>query len=1555
MNEDPDPRLKRVADALNDARRELIDISRRNRLLHTPRTGRRIHCLEFVDVDPDTVFVDLSREGKAFSFSTGDEETAVEIRSRTLPSLSTRVTPEVLERRLLKFFREARVIEEEQGVNILFLAFGFLKWFEDLRSEEPCWAPLILLPVLIERRQGREQFVLRARDDDLMVNVSLREKLRSISQVELPELPEGDEWLPSAYLDAVATAVSGEARWQVDRAGSGLGFFTFSKFLMWRDLAPSAWPEAERLLAHPLVSALLGHGQGFDPTPPIADDDEPIDQKIDIAAAVHVLDADSSQALAVEEARSGRNLVIQGPPGTGKSQTIANIIAAAVHSGRSVLFVAEKAAALDVVHGRLKAAGLEPLCLELHSRKATKAAVVSSLDRAISAGGAVPLDHGVVASLRAARDRLNGWSETLHRQIGQSGRTPYHVMGQVLKLHADNIKPLSERLDTPGEWTAEQLRIAEHSVDRAAAATKKLAISPAAHPWRGAIGDLLTPFDADRLREAVEAAGRHIAALSAPLGAVREILGSTVGYQLEDIPRIASGLRHLARMPSEGRVTLLHPAWRSNRERISSLYDRGCQWSDLRAELGKQVSDVVWRMELQPVRRTIAVFGQSTLRVLRGEYRRAIAELNSVCRSSPPKAYADRVRLLDELIVAQEARRWLADEASFAETVLGDLWAGEDSSWPKIQALIVWVAQSEEVLAGINPLRAEVISASVPWEALANEIENSGADLRSAIARLVSLTGAEPAPILGATTWETAPITDLTSVIHGWRASLDLFNDWVGAREALDLVRAVGLELIASGLYDGSLEPSMARSKTDLLLAEALWRRAQSDDPVVDQIDGTQRSECVDSFRILDRKRIENSRSEVLGRYLTQRPTGSAGEMGIIRAEIGKKRRHLPIRRLLERAATAVQKIKPVFLMSPLSVAQFLPPGRTEFDVLVIDEASQVPPEDALGAVARARHIVVVGDDKQLPPTNFFRMLINDDDEPQDDEAPPGRTRDFESILTLARARGMPERMLRWHYRSRHPSLIALSNHACYAGSLLLPPSPHLANDGLGLSLVRTPAGHYDRGGTGRNQVEARVVVEHVERHLREHPEQSLGIACFSVAQRDAIEDALYAAGVTSAAEAFSPNGERLFVKNLETVQGDERDVVFISIGYGRDPQGRISVNFGPVSADGGERRLNVLISRARQRCVVFSSIEAGDIRADAAPRGTRMLREFLHFAETGKIAAGDVTGQEADSPFEEAVTRVIRSNGYDVVPQVGVSGFRIDLGVIDPTQPGRFAIGVECDGATYHSARSARDRDRLRQQILVQLGWRLHRIWSTDWFRNPQREIARLLIAIEDACASAPPGPPPSPVAPPITEAPDESPVEPHQAVVCELPTYEECQLTVPKQRELLQLNQFEMAAIAALVVKAEGPIHAEEVARRIREAFGLERTGSRILNRINQALRTAEAQGEVISEEGFWSARERTQSLPRHRRHAALPLRRADRIAPHEYRMAILRVVEAAVGIDRKDLIVETARLIGFDRTGVDLQAAIEWQITVLLNNDRLHSENGHIRLVLDDAPAD
>jgi very-short-patch-repair endonuclease len=789
---------------------------------------------------------------------------------------------------------------------------------------------------------------------------------------------------------------------------------------------------------------------------------------------------------------------------------------------------------------------------------------------------------------------------------------------------------------------------------------------------------------------------------------------------------------------------------------------------------------------------------------------------------------------------------------------------------------------------------------------------------------------------------------------------LDLINGWVTARDGLLHLRREGLGIIADGLIDGTIHPKEARGITDLLVAESLWRKAIADTPVLASIEGNVRTEHVSEFRELDLQRIRAARDEVLAQYLDQRPNGYAGAMGIIRAEIEKKRGHRAIRKLISEAGPAVQRLKPVFLMSPLSVAQFLAPGVLNFDLVVIDEASQVAPEDAFGVAARAKQIVVVGDDKQLPPTNFFKMVNAGDDDGDDDleeTTRPNKPGYFESILTLSRARGMSERMLAWHYRSKHPSLIALSNEECYAGRLLLPPSPFMQLSEFGLSLVQTPRGHYDRGGTSRDLVQAEEVAKAIAQHLRRYPNKSLGVACLSVQQRDAVYDMIKKLGFESDVEAFTPKGERLFVKNLEAVQGDERDVIFISVGYGvAQNQSRPFLNFGPVSRDGGERRLNVLASRAREKCVVFSSITAADIPVDSGARGTRMLRAMLSFAETGKLGAGTLYGSGFDSPFEEAVARVIREAGFHVYSQVGVSSFRIDLGVVDPSRPGEYIIGVECDGATYHSARSARDRDRLRQEVLEGLGWRLHRIWGTEWFRNPQRETDKLLASINAARQKAA-GPKVE-----VADDDDESEVEEQDsseafavaknglnghALPDNTVEYKECTPKVPYRRDLLELSVHEVARIALDVVEAEGPIHTEEVARRIREAFGLQRTGQRILAHVREGLKLNRKSGVTRNGE-FWSVAGRELAAVRNRRNAPLALKRAAMIAPSEYQLAIVTIISETVAISREDLVVETARLFGFDRTGPDLKKAIEQQSTQLVEMGRLHLDGDALRLV-------
>ncbi|MCX7427798.1 MAG: AAA domain-containing protein [Planctomycetia bacterium] len=463
------------------------------------------------------------------------------------------------------------------------------------------------------------------------------------------------------------------------------------------------------------------------------------------------------------------------------------------------------------------------------------------------------------------------------------------------------------------------------------------------------------------------------------------------------------------------------------------------------------------------------------------------------------------------------------------------------------------------------------------------------------------------------------------------------------------------------------------------------------------------------------------------------------------------------IRRLIAEHGDDIQKIRPVFMMSPISVAQFLEPGKIKFDLLLIDEASQVRPEDALGAVARSKQMVIVGDDKQLPPTTFFDTLLSNDD----GNAEESQSSDVDSILELGMRQNLPQPMLRWHYRSRHHSLIAVSNHEFYDDRLYIPINPEKNPAHKGLRFRHVPDGIYDRGGSATNRREAQVVADAVMEHARTCGDKTLGVGAFAISQRNAIMDELEVRRRKEPdLEPFfsAARPDPFFVKNLESIQGDERDVIFISVGYGKDQNGRMTMNFGPLSAQKGERRLNVLITRARERCEVFSSITADDINiAQTTGRGPNAFKTFLKYAQTGRLETIATVRNDYDSEFEKAVGRAIEQQGYEVHSQVGVAGFFIDLAVVDPEKPGRYLLGIECDGASYHSSLSARDRDRLRQEVLEKQGWIIHRIWSTDWFNQPENQLRGAMNAIQSAKIKwithdlpPEPAPPPEPDSPP-------------------------------------------------------------------------------------------------------------------------------------------------------------------------------------------------------------
>ncbi|HQP57301.1 MAG TPA: AAA domain-containing protein, partial [Syntrophorhabdus sp.] len=461
-------------------------------------------------------------------------------------------------------------------------------------------------------------------------------------------------------------------------------------------------------------------------------------------------------------------------------------------------------------------------------------------------------------------------------------------------------------------------------------------------------------------------------------------------------------------------------------------------------------------------------------------------------------------------------------------------------------------------------------------------------------------------------------------------------------------------------------------------------------------------------------------------------------EMELIYNEINKKKRHIPIRQLMKRAGRAIQALKPCFMMGPLSVAQYLEQGVINFDLVIMDEASQLKPEEALGAIIRARQVVVVGDPKQLPPTSFFDRMAEDGDDDEEKEDLPAVLSGSDSILDICQQIFRPVRTLRWHYRSRHHSLIAFSNHHFYDDKLLVFPSPYERNRKLGLRYRYIDAGVYrDR----QNIPEAQRVVDAIVEHMINNPGESLGVVTLNLAQRDLIED-IFEKKLRNVKECqkyidfWEEKGWPFFIKNLENVQGDERDVIFISTTFGKVMgTDKVRQNFGPISRPFGWRRLNVLFTRAKERIELFTSMQPEDIIVDEkTPAGTRALRDYLDYAKRGQLVKTAVGLREPDSDFEIAVGQLIKNKGYDIVHQLGVAGYFIDIAVRNPDRPGEYLAAIECDGSTYHSSKSARDRDRIRQEILESLGWedRIWRIWSCDWFYDPRRESERLFQFLE-------------------------------------------------------------------------------------------------------------------------------------------------------------------------------------------------------------------------------
>jgi very-short-patch-repair endonuclease/DNA polymerase III delta prime subunit len=1259
--------------------------------------------------------------------------------------LQTNLTAEELQKRLFRIGQQSRSMVEEQGYNILYIAMGFLEWSESSESENVRKAPLLLVPVELERKKVKGPFKLRWTGEEIIPNISLHEKLTE-QNIELPELemPESKDELYN-YFKAVKKAVSSKKDWKVIYE-IYLGFFSFTKFVMYKDLDPESW-SGEYLEGNPIINAI------FDPSGDTCDEGflpEDVDKKLHYKDVYHILDADSSQIAVIEDAKAGRNMVVEGPPGTGKSQTIVNLIAELISNGKTVLFVSEKMAALEVVKSRLDGIGLGEFCLELHSRKSKKKDVLNELERTLykRVNPHISLENEF-QSIEKLRSELDEYDKVLHTPFGEIGLSPFQLFGmkeECLNYFNDEGREMPRvRFQSPEKCSLSQynetvsnLKIIQELVRFLKPISK--------NPWKNCMPTNLLPSDEDEVGSLLKRTELSLENLRSELEYLSQATGLEKPRNMNEISEFLSSADMISHSKQMPRDVLKNPEWDGGNGLALELIGNLETFNEYRSKLSMFQRDVL-NMNVQPILREYRENSSKLLRSFRGGYKKARNHVSSLYLGNVPEKDEEVIKDLEYVVKCQRALQNLVDLDEAGQGLFGNHWNGSSTDPESLKELIKWMVPFRKMIvtgkAGDKTI--ELVSSGVDAEDLstsAHRIHGYTQEIRRCIHELDSYLKIDFKSIFGKGIEEVS-FTEITAQVKVYIEGLSSLQKWSQFLEILRERPNTMVDPIIELVTHDEIETD------DLIpcfrgnLADELLRSVFNANPVLSGFISELHEGKIERFIDTDRKIISLNRKRISSKLSMEKPSLNGApsrnsELGILLSEFNRKRGHMPIRQLLSNTCGLVQRIKPCFMMSPLSVAQFLDPQNSEnvrFDVVVFDEASQVKPEDALGAFLRGNQAVVMGDTRQLPPTSFFDTMADAEDV-EDYEL--SSISDMESILHLCK-RSFPTKMLHWHYRSRHESLIALSNQEFYNNELLIYPSPCHDTDKMGLKFQYLPEAVYDRGRSSSNRVEAKKVVEAAMDHYRRFGwSKSLGIGTFNIKQQQAIQEELeLQLKLNSELEEFftESRDEAFFIKNLETIQGDERDVIFVSVGYGKDQNGRLSLNFGPLNRDGGERRLNVLITRARERCVVFSNFRSRDINVTQnSAFGVRALKSFLEYAETGHLESVMAPGEDTESPFEDSVYRFLVENGHEVHKQVGCAGFRIDLAVINPHAPGTYLLGVECDGASYHSSQVARDRDRLRQQILEGLGWKIYRIWSTDWYRNRADAQKRLLEAINEA-----------------------------------------------------------------------------------------------------------------------------------------------------------------------------------------------------------------------------
>ncbi len=1415
--------------------------------------------------------------------------------------------------------KKARMVLEETGVNVAYMSFGFVHWKDADTPESEYRAPLLLVPVIFKNESAVEPYCVKFTDDEVIVNPTFSFRMNSEFGVRLPEY-DGEGLCE--YLGKVEALVS-KLGWRVTN-GVRIGIFSFLKLNMYKDLKDNK----DAILENENVRLILGDYP--------LENDIGASENFEDTVLNNVVDADSSQLDAIRMAKAGRSFVIQGPPGTGKSQTITNLIAECLADGKRVLFVSEKLAALRVVYDKLKKAGLEEFCLELHSHKANKKEFIEELCRTLRAdkSSVSGRAEAIELTLEKYTKALDTYADELHKpheEIGMSLYQLYSAYSSVASApDADYVPENIRHLD--GEHLVEAIRLLMQYEEYAQTYGKNYKDNPffGVRIKDSSYSECLK-FKKDLLKtkDSLEELCKLI-----------ELVEDSYGVEVKTPEDLDSFSRILDFLSDSSIITpalcdkerrecvdkklkmadVCLKALREKEERINREYDSDIFLTDARTLLK--------RMKIE--------FGSLIFRIFSKDYRRILTDIR-LCRHDGGRiGYDEAKRILKLLDERREDKEKLSDIISEICELCGAKTVNSDADFSILRKEIKRFCElksTEKYALFFKDIECETfLKAKKEFSQTAEQIRAAHEKYAGEEQRIKERFNKGKCKLYCSCVKEKrdACLQYLSAIdtLDGYVRYLRVVDDIYKA-ELGDYIEAIRECEISGEDIHRAYSKAFYRAWIDSLISESAALR-----------DFTRSSQqrSVEIFSENDLISFEVNKAKIKAALSQRRPEldlvapGSA--VSVLVREGEKNKRQKSIRTLIADIGELIQLLKPCFLMSPLSVSTYLDSGRMNFDVVVFDEASQIFPEDAIGAIYRAKQMIVVGDSNQMPPSNFFTSSVDADEDIAEDDCDDR----YESILDLS-STVMPKVRLKWHYRSRFEELIAFSNKHFYSGELITFPSASKKAKWQGIDYyhVNGVFEHKKRA----NKKEAEAVVDLIYRNIVEFPERSLGVVAFSISQQELIDKLLSKRRETSPEYEFFFRHDRpepFFIKNLETVQGDERDTIIFSTAYGKDDRGTIMHNFGPLNRTGGERRLNVAVTRAKINLQLVSSMHSTDIDlSKARSRGARLLKEYLAFAEGGSISECEKSEinpfAKLDRGFENEVADFLIRKGFSVETKLGCSKFKIDVAVKNAEGTG-YAIAIECDGERYAATRSARDRDRLRTDVLRRMGWDVYRVWSTEWYKNPKKEKERLLDAVKSAISCT--AEDTTSICTDISdyiesdyaEYADEAFVETCEDDNC-FPYYEYADIDA-----LLRDIPDDFISFVKAVLIKEAPLSEEHLIRRILTVFGTDKLTGSVLAEFESMMKGCERSG-IVRRSGFMFLDKIDISL-RIPKDGELP-RDIKYISLEELAEGAVKIIEKSVSISRDGLYHAITQILGHSRLTAAISARMDSAIDLI--RDRIH----------------